>query len=244
MKTTLLTLTAFISLCFISCSNSDNENNSTNDSLKTVVLDAPKEVTEDPNNKYGIKSGIVTYEPFDVMGMKTTQVTTFDDYGKKEVQDVLTEGEMMGFKTKNHSVKIIADGYMISYELENIVNGKNQAKKIAHRTKITDQKSMMDFSSLTAELKTKYHYKEDGTETIAGVEGTKFSMTMEDAKGNTEVTGVVYKNVMLKSEVSVAGMKITLLASKFDENADIPASVFDVPEGYTIQDDDLSNFNK
>lgn len=243
MKKTLFLLASFAGLFFVSCSNSDKGNSETSDSTKSEISQAPADDSKPDGARYGIKSGIVYYEAYEMMGMKMTQTTYFDEYGKKETQEILTEGEMMGMKTKSHTMNILSDGYSISYELENIVNGKDQTKKTARKTKVSGTGGM-DMSALTDELKKRYDYKEEGTETVAGIEGTKFSMTFDKEKANTRITGVVYKNIMLKSEASIAGMKISLKASKFEENADIPADKFEVPEGYEVEEIEMSNLGQ
>lgn len=240
MRKTLFILASFAGLFLVSCSTNENGTGETTDSTQVEATENVTEEVAPEGARYGIKSGIVSYEAYEMMGMKMIQTTYFDDYGKKEMQEVLTEGEMMGMKTKNHSVTILSDGYVIKYELENNVNGKDQTKKIARKMKMTGPMGNMDMSSLTDELKERYKYKEEGTETVAGIEGKKFSMTMDKEKANTEISGVVYKNIVLKSEASIAGMKISLVASKFEENADVPASKFEVPEGYTIEEMDMN----
>jgi len=233
MKKTLLIFTALASMISVSCSNNDQNKEGTTDS--TQVATTENGIPQ--GSRYGIKSGIVTYAPYEMMGIKVTQTTYFDDYGKKEAQEILSEGEMMGIKTKSHSMNILADGYSISYELENTVNGKDNAKKVAKKMKVTGNPfGSLDLSSFTEEVKKNYDYKEEGTETVAGVEGTKFSMTLNKDKADSRITGVLYKNIMLKSEMKMANMKISLLASKFEQNATIPAEKFGIPAGYTVEE--------
>jgi len=243
MKKTFFLLASFAGLFFVSCSNNETSKSETTDSTKVETTQAPVENAKPEGARYGVKSGIVYYETYEMMGMKMTQTTYFDDYGKKETQEILTEGEMMGMKTKSHAMNILADGYSISYEVESIVNGKDQTKKIARKTKVTGAMGL-DMASLTDELKKKYDYKEEGKETVAGIEGTKFSMTFDQGKANTRITGVVYENIMLKSEANIGGMKISLKASKFDKDAVVPATIFEIPEGYKIEEVDMSNMGQ
>jgi hypothetical protein len=243
MKTTLFILASFVGLFFVSCSNTEKSGTDTSDSTKVETTQTVFDDSKPDGARYGVKSGIVYYEPYEMMGMKMTQTTYFDDYGKKETQEILTEGEMMGMKTKSHAMNILADGYSISFEVENIVNGKNQTKKIARKSKISGAMGM-DMAALTDELKKKYDYKEEGTETVAGIEGTKFSMTFDKGKSNTRISGVVYENIMLRSEANIGGMKLSLKASKFDKEAAVPATIFEVPAGYTIEEVDLSKMGQ
>ena len=244
MKKSLFVLASFAALFLFSCSNNENSNSESADSTKVETSDVSSNDALPEGTRYGVKSGIVTYEPYEMMGMKMTQTTYFDDYGKKEAQETLTEGEIMGMKTKSHTMIIMAEGYSISYEIENIMNGKDQTKKIARKTKISGPMGGMDFASLSEEMKKRYNYVEEGTENVAGVEGTKYSMTMDKEKANTKITGVIYKNVMLKSEANIGGMKISLKAASFEQDADVPASKFEVPEGYKIEEVDMSKFGQ
>jgi len=131
----------------------------------------------------------------------------------------------------------MADGYSISYPLENMVNGKDELKKVAKKIKTSGNPfGSMDLSTFTDELKKRYDYKELGTENVAGVEGTKFSFVMDKSKPNDKIIGVIYKNVMLKSSMKMSGFEINLVASKFDQNVEIPADKFGIPAGYTVEE--------
>lgn len=234
MKNNFLLILSISGLFIASCSNNDKGKATDSDSTqvaKTETSDVPQ------GARYGIKSGIVSFQTYDMMGVKMTQTTYFDDYGKKECQEIISEMDMMGMKTKQHSMSIMADGYSINYQLENIVNGKDEAKKVATKTKMSGNSfGSMDFSTFTDELKKQYDFKEEGTETVAGVEGTKFSMAMDKAKLNDRIVGVIYKNIMLKSSMKMSGFEINLVASKFDQNVEIPADKFGIPAGYTVQE--------
>lgn len=236
MRKSLLILTAFAGLFFVSCSNSENGKDGSSDSTQVATTEdgAPQ------SGRYGIKSGIVSFEQYDMMGVKMTQTTYFDDYGAKECQEIISEMDMMGMKTKQHSMSIMADGYSINYQLENMVNGKDETKKTATKVKIAGNPfGGFDFSTFTAEIKEKYDYKEEGSETVAGVEGIKFSMTMDKTKANDRITGVMYKNIMLKTSMKMSGFAINLVAKSFEENATIPAAKFEIPAGYTVEETKL-----
>ncbi|NSW46022.1 MAG: hypothetical protein HPY79_09450 [Bacteroidales bacterium] len=201
---------------------SDKQNNESKDSVST------SETTESTvqGQRYGIKSGIVYYEPIDIMGIKTTQILYFDDYGKKECRETFAEGNIMGIKTKKHSMSILDGDYSINFDLENITNNKDELKKEATKVNIKAVMSNMDLSALTEEMKKQMDYKEEGTEQVAGVTGTKYSVKL----GSGRIYGVMYKNVPLKTDMA----QIKMVASKFEENAIIPAEKFMVPADYKI----------
>ena len=210
----------------ISCSNKTGAgSSSTKDSAQ--VETSEQSATSSPK-KYDIKSGIVSYVA-EVMGMKTSQKLYFDDFGAKERQENITEIEMMGTKTRKVTVSLTKDGYKYEYDLENITNKEDKVKKEIKKSKVysgasSDMSSMA--ASMTAEMKNKYEYKEEGTETVAGITGNKFSMKM----GKTKFTGVLYKKVMLKTVMEI----MTITAEKFEENATVPEDKFELPKDYTI----------
>lgn len=217
----LLTLTTLLFAC--SGNKNENANTENKDSL------ASSETTEaTTGQRYGIKSGIVYYEPMDFMGMKSTQVLYFDDYGKKECRETIIEGNIMGMKTKKRSVSIIDGDYSINFDLENITNNKDELKKEATKVNIKSAMANMDLSALTEEMKKQMDYKEEGTEEVAGITGTKYSVKF--GSGSNRIYGVMYKNVPLKADMG----QIKLVASKLEENATIPAEKFTVPSDYKI----------
>jgi hypothetical protein len=208
------------------CSKSDNPVSDAVSSLSSESL--PK--------RYEIKSGIVHYEPQNLMGMGTTTGTLyFDDFGRKEAVETVTESSVMGIKTHEHTMRI-TDGYTsISYEIKKTVNGKDETSKVATKSDIRELREMaqMMAGSLDVnELKKNMDYREEGTETIAGVTGKKYSVAMNKEKSNARVYGVMYKNIVLKSEMG----SISTKAASIEENVAIPASKFAIPAGYTVQE--------
>lgn len=218
----LFVLTTLLFAC--SGNNNDNSNNDNKDSLS--VSESTEAAVQ--GQRYGIKSGIVYYEPMNIMGMKSTQVLYFDDYGKKECRETTIEGDIMGMKTKKRSVSIIDGDYSINFDLENITNNKDVLKKEATKVNIKSMMNNMDLSLFTEEMKKQMDYKEEGTEQVAGITGTKYSIKL--GSGDSRIYGVVYKNVPLKADMG----QIKWVASKFEENASIPADKFSVPSDYQI----------
>lgn len=182
---------------------------------------------------YGVKSGIVIYKPMDMMGMSISQTIYFDDYGNKETREVITSGNMMGQTIQSHAFDIREGLTTIHYELENIKNGQNVATKEAYRQQIP--KELLEqqfFSSLSDELKKKLQYKEEGTESVAGLTGTKYTMAPDSSNPGMVANGVHYKNILLKLEMG----GISVVADKVDFDSKVPADKFKVPAGYTVVD--------
>lgn len=218
----LLTLATLLFAC--NGNKNENANSDQKDSLAiTETTDASAQ-----GQRYGIKSGIVYYEPMDFMGMKSTQILYFDDYGKKECRETIIEGNIMGMKTKKRSVSIIDGDYSINFDLENITNNKDELKKEATKVNIKSVMSNMDLSALTEEMKKQMDYKEEGTEEVVGITGTKYSIKF--GSGDKRIYGVMYKNIPLKADMG----EIKMVANKFEENASIPAEKFTVPSDYKV----------
>ena len=182
---------------------------------------------------YGVKSGMVIYKPMNMMGVSISQTIYFDGYGNKETREVTTQGNMMGQTVQTHAFDIREGLSSIHYELENIKNGQNVATKEAYKQEIP--KELLEqqyFSSLSDELKAKMKYKEEGTESIAGLTGTKYTMVPDSSNPGMVATGVHYKNILLK--LVMGGIEI--MAEKVDLDTKVPADKFIVPSGFKIID--------
>ena len=210
-----------------SCSNKAGSG-STSATDSTSATKTTEQTSGTSTKKYDIKSAIVSYST-ETMGMKNSQMLYFDDFGAKERLETITEIEMMGVKSRTVTVSITKDGYKYDYELENTTNKGNIAKKEIKKRKaiISPSADMGNMATtMTDEMKKQYEYKEEGTETVAGVTGKKFSMMI----GKTKFTGVIYKKIPVKTEMEM----VKIIAQKFEENASIPSDKFELPKDYTI----------
>lgn len=190
-------------------------------------------------NRYEIKSGIVYYEPVEIMGVKTVETMYFDDYGKREAKETVTESNIMGMKTREHKMDITDGDYAISYEVEKIINGKDETSKEATKTNLKDFKEMammMGKALDPEEMKRNFDYREEGTEQIAGVTGTRYSVALNKEQPDARAYGVIYKNIVLKSEMA----NIAIKASRIEENVSVPSEKFEVPAGYTVKEVDVN----
>jgi hypothetical protein len=185
------------------------------------------------NGPYKEKSGTITFKPMNMMDMSIKQIIYFDDYGNKEVHELITQRTIMG-KTITSHVMDIRDGLTNThFELENNVNGQDIAKKEAIRQEIPRSLvEQQDFMRYSEAMKKKMQYTEDGTETVAGIQGTKYSMVPDSANPTMVMKGVHYNNIPLKIIIGA----VEIVAEKVDFETKIPAEKFKVPEGYTIID--------
>ena len=167
---------------------------------------------------YTVKSGIVTME-MDMMGQKVTQQMYFDDYGVKQA----TVGDFGGRKSRN----IVVDGSTVMV---------NDDEKTAMKMPMMGQQERVNFSNLDEKAIKKYKVKELGTETVAGKECKKYEVTLFMMGQPQKQTVWVYKGITLKSESKSDFGLMNQTAVKVEENVEIPASMFVVPEGVKIEE--------
>jgi hypothetical protein len=216
MKTNKLIALALLSTATLlfSCKSKTSETTSLTENLTEAVAETPK-------GKYAIKSGIVEYKT-QMMGMEMKQVLTFDDYGKKEVTEMIAE--MMGVKI--HTVTLRKDGFIFSYDMEKKTGTKKPVP--------TMDNTNIDFQNLTKEMVTNMNLKKEGTEEFLGKTCEK--ITIDYTEMEMKGTYLVYKGVALKVDTDMGAMKMNLLAEKFEENPSIPAEKFEVPADIKIQE--------
>lgn len=174
---------------------------------------------ESPKGKYSIKSGIVVYKTT-MMGMDAKQILTFDDYGQKEIYDVLME--MMGVTV--HTVTLTKDGYTYTLDLTNKTGTKSPANPMNNVN--------IDFQNLSDDMVKKMNLKKDGNEEFLGK--TCDNMTIDYQEMGMKGNFLVYKGIALKIDVMVGTMKMLLAGESFEENPVIPAGKFDIPADITI----------
>lgn len=233
MKSTLkrtFALSILSTLTLVSGCSKKSDSPESGGSAQSIFNSTPK--------RYELQSGIVTYEPMVMMGIKSASTLYFDDYGRKEARETVTDAEMMGMKSHEKKVDITDGNYMISYEVEKIVNGRDETSKVATKTDMrkAQQMAMKMVKAFDVEqMKRDFDYREEGTEVVAGVTGTKYSVSFNKESKDERVYGVLYKKISISTQMG----GISIKAEKIEENVPVPASKFEVPAGYTIKEVDL-----
>ena len=169
--------------------------------------------------KYAIKSGIVEYKA-QIMGMDMKQILTFDDYGNKEITEMVMD--MMG--TKSRSITLAKDGFQYTYDLE---------KKTGTKKPFSGNGSFnVDFENMSKDMIKDMNLKKEGTEEFLGKNCEKMSIDYKkmEMKGNF----LVYKGVALKMDTYMGATKMKMVAEKFLENPSFPANQFEVPTDVKI----------
>lgn len=158
--------------------------------------------------KYGIKSGIVESR-ISVFGIKTTVVTTFDDYGDK-----------LSFQMNEKGVR--KRGYCLAELGKFIISVDLNEKKVSIEKTSDD----LNIRTLSDADKIKYRFKEEGTELILGKECNKYSWNKDGEK----FTVWMWEGISLKSVTRKNGLVIRMEATSIKENQIIDPSVFELPD--------------
>ena len=130
MKKIILSILPIAALLVVSCGGGQQKSSTTTQSTEANAS------PESKVKKYEIKSGIVHYKPFEMMGVKTTQILYFDDYGNKEINETNVETNMMGFTSKEQKIVLKNDEYSYTFDLVKIKNGKDELVKEAQKTRM------------------------------------------------------------------------------------------------------------
>jgi len=161
-------------------------------------------------HRYGIKSGILTQKS--EMGETTVW---FDNYGALEAQKM--KMSMFGQETEMTVIRKDGKTYMV-----------NAAEKQVQE--MPAQGADINFLNLTDAVKSQYKVKEAGKEKVLDRECTKYTLTMDQMGMSMNQTVWIWKGIALKSFTDGGQFQFGNEAVKFEENAEIPASVFEIPK--------------
>lgn len=163
--------------------------------------------------RYGIKSGILTQTS--EMGETTVY---FDNYGAVEAQKM--KMDFMGNAMEMTILRKDGKTYMI-----------NAAEKQVQEMPAGGMGGAdINFLNLTDQVKTANKIKEAGKETILGRECTKYTMESSQMGMTMSQTVWVWNGIVLKSLTDGGQFQFGNTATKLEENANIPASTFDIPK--------------
>jgi len=216
-------LCAVILAIFAACSNNKDkptdavaEANAINERAQEAIKNAPP-VTK----KYQIKSGIVTFESTSQMGtMKFSgkKVLYFDDYGMKEREDSYDEAGQVkeSFMSDGKDLILLMHQDQAAYKRGKAYRGT------AYR---------VDYNEISQEDKASGKAKKLADETILGKTCETYTYETDNLKGKYAGWG----NICLLTESETSGIKSVVIATAFEEDADVPADKFTIPSGYAVQ---------
>ncbi|HUW04996.1 MAG TPA: hypothetical protein VMW01_01935 [Williamwhitmania sp.] len=182
-----------------------------------------------------LKSGIVVFSPIKILGVHVSSTLYFDDYGQKQLIETFNEGDDFGLSGRSHSINLIRDGYLYSFDLFREENGDDMTENmVLKRVLSTTLLAAYPQFLLSDSMKRFMDYREEGSEFLLGVLGTKFSYSLYHEYPQRRMHGVHFNNVVLKTEIN----GVEVVAQTFSKNPNIPDQQFDLPIGYNIQDYD------
>ncbi len=199
-----------------SCNNGSKENQVNFDSLNA------NKPTNDKGNskKYSIKSGVITYNS-SIMGMDGESKMYFDNYGELELTENTTN--VLGVKTEVFTLK--SGGYI--YTLN--ISGKTGTKIKLHEASTANMNNL-DFTNIEALKNEGVEIKNTGKQKFLDKDCDVYVIDKKELKGKYLVWG----NILLKMEIEQQGFGGEMVATKLEENVEIPKSKFEVPAGFSI----------
>ncbi|MGD0341692.1 MAG: hypothetical protein ABSA76_08310 [Bacteroidales bacterium] len=203
---------------FVSCGNAGSKKGSAAGPPKTTV-ETPATNSSAPVSavkKYGIKSGIVTFESAG-MGIKFKVVLYFDDFGSKEAEEKYDIDN-------NVSEKTLCDGtnrYNLIYKTKTAVKRGSCSNGTAYR---------FDWNEVS-QAGPEYKAQKLANVTIAGKDCESFSMV---SSGST-ITYAGWNNICMLIDQNTQFGKLTYKAVSIEENATIPADKFKVPADFQVK---------
>jgi len=171
--------------------------------------------------RYQIKSGVVEYTLSGTR--KGTETLYFDNWGMREAKYTKAELSVAGFTQKQNSLTLMDGGYTYNIDLDTRTGTKMETpmlKELAANNKDlteTGEKMMKQMGGVKI-----------GTEVV--LDKTCDVWEIKSMQSKTWV----WKNVLLKTQVNMANMQMTMIATKFEEGASIPADKLKVPSDVTI----------
>jgi hypothetical protein len=214
---------SFIIVCAVmSLAACNKKQESTSKETVAAPVEAVASKTSETDGK--VKSLLVETET-EMPGMgKTTMKTIFDDYGKVKLTETNTAISAGGHSINNNAKSLLKDGYLYSWS----TIGKSGSKFKIDESGF-DPKNL---SNLTDEMRAKYNFKEEGSETVGGKECKVYSYSFEQMKGKVWI----WKQVPLKSEINVGGKVYNTNFVRLEEDPAIPAGTFDLPAGIEFKE--------
>ncbi len=213
MKKNIFNLMVFASLFFVACNNENNNTSSLSMDEDSIPI----------QKKYGIKSGIVTFETMvETSGMQVAgkKILYFDNYGLKECEETYEKDKLV--------ISFFSDGeklYNLSYD--------NNMAYITDTASKGGTALRFDGNQITQQNKDAESVQKLPNETIAEKDCEAYTVFNKSAETTTKFAG--WNHICLLTDLSSKTIKSVYKAVKIEENVEIPAEKFIVPAGFTIQ---------
>jgi len=163
--------------------------------------------------------------------MTGTETMYFDDYGMLETKITKVTMDLMGIKKETDNTAILKDKWI--YSIDNKTNTANKLENPMY--------SMfpegIESEKAGEEMMIKMGGQKVGTETING----KDCDIWEIKKMMSKIW--IWKSIPIKTQVSMMGMNVTLIATSVETDIAVMPSMFNIPTGIQIQEMDNIDLN-
>jgi hypothetical protein len=201
-------------LIFVSCGSSGSKTGAESATAENTEITGDTPVAS--AKKYGIKSGIVTFET-DGMGIKSKVVLYFDDFGAKEAEEKYDDEN----KIKTSELCDGTNRYTVVYKDKTAYKSGACGRGVAYR---------FDWNEMSR-ADQKYNAKKLPNVSIAGKDSESFSL---ESSGNT-IIYAGWNNVCLLIDQTTQFGPVTYKAISFEENPAIPEGKLTIPTGFEIK---------
>ena len=175
--------------------------------------------------KYGIKSGIITFSvETNLVPEKQIKKVYFDDFGARETSEKYRNDKLVE--------KLInkADGYVYLLAVD-----RNSGIRSKHAMATgTEMKFDLSDGSWSDDMKKQYNFARFPNENICGKDCEIFTTEYEKMKARYAGWNGILLMIETSSPVGNTNMTTKSVATRIEENAVIPESVWEVPAGISI----------
>ncbi len=184
----------------------------------------PDIVLKQPDfKKYPFKSAVVEYT---YSGDASGKMMQYIDYwGAREVNEDQSILKIMGQQKKNNTLTIFDQDSLYSIDLD-----KNEGTRMKNPNW---EPMIAQYKGMTAEQKK--NFIQESLKQYAAQAGAKMSGTEEvlgrkcDRYEGQGFNQCLWNGVLMKMDVDMNGMKVNMIASKFETDIDIPSAKFTPP---------------
>lgn len=193
----------------------------------TIMIGLTAVFAQSTVNRYKVKSGIVEYK---ITGTQSGRETLyFDKFGKREATYSNTKISFGGFSQETNTMALLKGKYQYNIDLDKKTGNKIDNPFLQQMNQSAAEQGK-DLTDAGEEMMKQMGGKKIGTEMFLG----KKCDVWEIKQMSTKVW--VYKGIALKTESNMAGMKMTKVATSFQENVKIPEIKFTIPKDVKMTD--------
>jgi len=212
-------LVVILSVTLVGCSDSQTATGEAGGQSKAASSEAMKDAGY---KRYRIKSGIIEYEMSGAQ--KGTETVYFDKWGMREAKYTKSSMTIMGITRKTNQLTIMDGEWVYTIDLDKKTGTKT---KNPFLKEITEGAGTKDLGEIGERMMNRMG-EQVGSEEVAG----KMCEVWEVKDAGSR--SWVWNGIPLKTQVNMAGMQITMTATRFEEGALIPEDKFAIPAGATI----------